>query len=113
MKIPKKRNKIKGLSITCSYIWHTNTSKCVYWLDIHSDNVWLRHCRCVTDDYDGQNSYKLMLIYGPFGPRTFLSVCRKKIKKNKKNHKNPCPTLKEPARGYLMSRNQGAIKHHL
>ena len=40
MKIPKKRNKIKGRSITCGHIWHVNTSKCVYWLDTHYVNVW-------------------------------------------------------------------------
>ena len=35
MKISKNRSKINGRSITCSYIWLINTSKCVYLLDIH------------------------------------------------------------------------------
>ena len=43
MKILKKRNKIKGPFITCSYIWHINTSKCVHWLDTHSVKVWWRY----------------------------------------------------------------------
>ena len=42
-KIPKKRNKIKGPSITCSYIWDINISKYVYWLDTHSMKVWWRY----------------------------------------------------------------------
>ena len=42
MKIPNKRNKIKWLSIACSYIWHIDISKYVYWLDIQSVNVWWR-----------------------------------------------------------------------
>ena len=50
-KIPKKRIKIKGPSITCSYIWHVNISKYVNWLDTHSVNVWWRYvppnkCKC-------------------------------------------------------------------
>ena len=36
----QKHNKIKEHSITCSYIWHINISKCVYWLDTHSAKVW-------------------------------------------------------------------------
>ena len=40
MKIPKKRNKIKGCSITYSHIWYVDISKCVYCLDTHSVNVW-------------------------------------------------------------------------
>ena len=34
-----KRNKIKRPSITCSYIWHKDTPKCVYWFDTHSVKV--------------------------------------------------------------------------
>ena len=34
-------NKIRGRSITCSYIEHVNTSKCMYKLDTHS--VWWRY----------------------------------------------------------------------
>ena len=37
---PKKCNKIKRRSITCSYIWVVDISKCVYWLGTHSVNVW-------------------------------------------------------------------------
>ena len=40
MKITKKSNKIIGPSITCSYIWHIDTSKCAYWLDTYSVKVW-------------------------------------------------------------------------
>ena len=44
MKIIKKRYKIKGCSITCSYIWHViNMSKCVYLLDIHFVVVWWKY----------------------------------------------------------------------
>ena len=39
----KKRNKIKGPSITCNYIWHIDVSKSLYWLDTHSVKVWLRY----------------------------------------------------------------------
>ena len=35
-KCPKNETKSKGYSTACSYIWHVNTSKSVYWLDIHS-----------------------------------------------------------------------------
>ena len=35
----KKRNKIKGASITHSYIWHINISKCVNYLDTYSLNM--------------------------------------------------------------------------
>ena len=34
MKMSQKHNKDKGNTITCSYIWHIDLSKCVYWLDI-------------------------------------------------------------------------------
>ena len=40
MKIPLKRNKIKGRSIACNHIWHIDISKCVYWLDTLSVKVW-------------------------------------------------------------------------
>ena len=30
-------------SITCSYIWHMETSKCAYWLDTHSVKDWWRY----------------------------------------------------------------------
>ena len=43
MKMPKKRNKIKWLYITCSHIWHVDISKYVYWLNIHSVKVWWRY----------------------------------------------------------------------
>ena len=36
----KKRNEITGLFITYSYMWHMNTSKCVYKLDTHSVKFW-------------------------------------------------------------------------
>ena len=42
-KFPKIRNKIKGLSIICSHIWHIDDLKCVYWLDIHSVKAWWRY----------------------------------------------------------------------
>ena len=42
MKLPKKRNKIKERTITCSYIWYIYISNCVYWLDTHSEKVWWR-----------------------------------------------------------------------
>ena len=32
------RNKIKGCSITCSHIWHFNTSKCLYWK--FDEDIW-------------------------------------------------------------------------
>ena len=35
-KCPKNATKSKGYSTACSYIWHVNTSKSVYWLDTHS-----------------------------------------------------------------------------
>ena len=32
MKIPKKRNKVKGPAIICNYIWHTDTlNMCIDW----------------------------------------------------------------------------------
>ena len=43
MKIPKKRNKIKGCSITCSHIWHVNIPKCVFQLDTKLVKVWWKH----------------------------------------------------------------------
>ena len=39
-KFPKKRRKIKGPFITCGYIWDIYISKYIYWLEIHSMNVW-------------------------------------------------------------------------
>ena len=42
MKIPKKRNKIKRSSITCSHIWHVYASKYVFYLDTQSVKVWWR-----------------------------------------------------------------------
>ena len=38
-----KFNKIKEPSITCSYIWHVNISRCVYWSDIHFVKVLWRY----------------------------------------------------------------------
>ena len=43
MKIPNKCNNIKGRSITCSYIWHVYTSKCVFQLHTHSVKVWWQY----------------------------------------------------------------------
>ena len=40
IKIPKKRIKIKRLSINCSYIWHVDIAKYVYQLEIQSEKVW-------------------------------------------------------------------------
>ena len=48
--IPKERNKIKGPSKTCRYIWYINTSKCVYWLDIHCVKVWWSYVLLNTND---------------------------------------------------------------
>ena len=36
----QKCKKIKGFSITWCFIWLINISKCAYWLDTHSVNVW-------------------------------------------------------------------------
>ena len=44
MKIPKKRNKIKWRSVTCSHIWHVDISKYVYLLDTHSVKVLAKLC---------------------------------------------------------------------
>ena len=43
MKTPKKRIKTKWRSITCSYIWHVDISKYVYWSNTHSVNVLWRY----------------------------------------------------------------------
>ena len=43
MKKPRKRNKWKGVAITCCYIWHVNTSKCAYKIFTYSVKVWWRY----------------------------------------------------------------------
>ena len=41
MKIPKKRNKIKGPFLTCSYIWHFGISECdTYLFNTYSVKFW-------------------------------------------------------------------------
>ena len=42
-KFPKKRNKIKWPSITCSHIWYVDILIYVNWLDIHSVKVWWKY----------------------------------------------------------------------
>ena len=38
-----KRKKILWRSITCSYIWYVDISKCVYWLDTYFVKVWWKY----------------------------------------------------------------------
>ena len=78
MEIFKKHKRIKKRSIFCSYIWHFNKSKYVYWFDIHSVKISENICNRQTFF----TFVWLVFIYGPFGSRTFSSGSQKDSESN-------------------------------
>ena len=79
---PKKRNKIKGSSITCRHIWLVDIPKCVYWLDTHSIKVWWR--------YMLPNANAVHFCDIIFGHMAVLPKCLKKSVGSKKSKNLPC-----------------------
>ena len=79
LKVPKECNKIKEPSINCSYIWHIDTLKYVYWLDTHSVKVW---CSYVLSNTNPIHFCNIFLDIG----HCFRTAQTKSIKNQKSDH---------------------------